>query len=43
MGGLDAQEPSDQGLDGGDHLLSGDLSHIYKGKSVVGVNNKVAT
>ena len=43
MDGLDAQESSDHGVDGGDHLLSRDLSHMHRGKSVVGVNNKAAT
>ena len=43
MDGLDAQESSDRGVDGGDHLLSGELSHIHQGKSVVGLNNKAAT
>ena len=29
LDGLDAQEPSDHNADDGDHLFSGDLSHMH--------------
>ena len=28
---MDAQEPSDRGVDSGDHLFSRDLSHMHQG------------
>ena len=31
---MDAQEPSDHGMNGGDHILSGDLSHMHREKYV---------
>ena len=40
---MDAQELFDHDVDVGDHLLSIDLSHMRRGRSVVGVNNHVAT
>ena len=40
---LDEQEPSNRDVGGGDHLLFGDLSHMHRGRSVVDVNNYVAT
>ena len=43
LDGLDTQELSVCSTDDGDHLLFGDLSHMHRGKRVVGVNNKSAT
>ena len=40
---MDAQELSDRDMDGGDHFLSGDVSHMHRGKSVFGVYNHAAT
>ena len=43
LDGLDAQESSDHNVNGGDHLFSGDLSHMHQGKGLFSVNNKATT
>ena len=43
LDGLDVQESSDHNADGGDHLFSGDLCHMHRGKGLFSVNNKDTT